>query len=110
MELSDLVAFAKGQNEWLKERGAGKTERERLYAQTVKLGEEFGELCDAILARDGEQRPEKLSEASDDALAAELADVALVVFILAHKLGINLPEALQKKMAALEARHTEAAR
>lgn len=103
--MADLVAFAERQEARFKVLDAGKsTELERTYAQTVKLGEEMGELCEGILARAGDQRKEKLEAYSDDELAKEFADVVMVVFILAEKLGVDMPKALAKKIAKVDER------
>lgn len=105
MDLPELVAFAKGMEARFEARDGGRlTPRERTYAQLAKLGEEYGELCEAMLGRDGHQRADKADTFGDDKLAGELADVVMVCFILAEKIGVDLPEALQKKVAVVEER------
>ena len=37
-------------------KNASQTERERILSRTVKISEEFGELCDEVLASLGDQR------------------------------------------------------
>lgn len=105
MEMHELVAFAKLQDERFSVLDEGKsTPRERIYAQAVKLGEEFGELCDAILAHANAQRQEKMDNMEEDALPKELADVAITLFILAARLNIDLPAVIEKKVAVVNER------
>lgn len=105
MNMDELVAFARLQEERFKALNVGKfSETERLYAQTVKLGEEFGELCEAIMAHVGHQRADKLEKHSAEHLAHELADCVMVLFILARKLNVDLPQALSEKIAIVNER------
>lgn len=103
--MHELVAFAQLQEQRFKARNAGKaSDTERLYAQTVKLGEEFGELCEAIMAHAGHQRKDKLEQHIEEGLAHELADCTIVLFTLAAKLDIDLPKALTEKIAVVNER------
>ncbi len=105
MDMEKLVAFARLQERRFQALNTeGLSDTERLYAQTVKLGEEFGELCEAILALSGNQRQDKQEKYSEAALAHELADCAIVLFILAEKLHIDLPKALDEKVAIVNDR------
>lgn len=105
MDMDALVAFARLQEKRFQVLNAGKmSDTERLYAQTLKLGEEVGEVCEAILAHTGHQRQDKLAQHSTQKLAHELADCVIVLFILADKLGIELPTALDEKVALVDKR------
>jgi NTP pyrophosphatase (non-canonical NTP hydrolase) len=105
MNMDELVAFARLQEERFKVLNAGKlSETERLYAQTVKLGEEFGELCEAIMAYNGHQREEKLAAIDPANLSKEFADCVIVLFLLAQKVSVNIPKALEEKIAVLNER------
>lgn len=83
----------------------GTTKREEIYARTVKLGEEFGELCDEMLASAGDQRRNKLQAEHD--LAGEFADVIIVTFLLAKSMGVDIPEALAVKIRTIEEKHNK---
>lgn len=105
MELADLIAFAQKQEARFKKVDASKhTPLERTYAQLAKLGEEYGELSEQILAMDGHQRVDKGDKFGPDKLASELADIVICVSILAANLGVNLPDALEKKTAVVDER------
>ncbi len=57
MELSELVSFAKRENARILARYPSVKDPERMaLAQTVKLGEEVGELCQQVLAAQALQR------------------------------------------------------
>jgi NTP pyrophosphatase (non-canonical NTP hydrolase) len=110
MEMKDMVAFAKLQEQRFQVLDAGKsTPLERTYAQLVKLGEEYGELCDAVMAEVGHQRADKLAKHSHEKLALEMADVIVVTFILAEKMGVDLPASLQQKIAIIHERFKDVA-
>lgn len=105
MDMGTLLAFATRQEARFKKLDGGKnTPLERTYAQLAKLGEEYGELCEAVMAEAGHQRADKLAEHSREHLAEEMADVVMVCFILAEKLGVNLPDAIEKKIEVVETR------
>jgi NTP pyrophosphatase (non-canonical NTP hydrolase) len=75
-----------------------------LLAQTVKLGEEVGELHAEVLGRTKFQRAAKAARYNDASLAGELADVTICVAILSEMLGADLNQAILAKIAKLEAR------
>lgn len=76
-----------------------------LLAQTIKLGEEVGELHAEILGRANYHGSAKAGRYSDDSLAGELADVTVCVAILAETMGVDLADAVVKKIATLQARY-----
>ena len=71
------------------------SERERVFSRVIKLNEEVGELCEAILfENDGNQRPkEKVTD-----LDSELADVIICTLLLAHNREKNIWEEIDKKL------------
>lgn len=75
-----------------------------LLAQTVKLGEEVGELHAEVLGRTRYQRAAKADRYDDASLAGELADVTICVAILSEMLGADLNQAVRSKIAKLDAR------
>lgn len=78
--------------------GADTRDHGFLLAQTVKLGEEVGELHAEVLGLIGQQRVDKGVEYSVDSLGAELADVVICAGILAEVTGVDLSRALMGKM------------
>lgn len=76
------------------------THRERLLSRTVKLNEEVGELCEAILA-DTEQQPRKNK---DFDLESEIADVIITTLLIAKEKNIDVTTALEKKMKKIKGR------
>ena len=107
MELKELLDFIRDQDEKIKNKpvNASATRKERVLGRTVKVTEELGELCDAILAADGDQRKEKLEKSSKENLEGEFADVIITTLLLAHSLGVDIEEALSKKVEMINKRH-----
>lgn len=83
------------------------SERETVLARMVKIGEEFGELCDAVMAAQGNQRKNKLATYAEGDLASECADVLITVHMLAKCLDINILDALEKKMEVIRTKHNK---
>ena len=95
----NIVAYARG--------GVAEVDVDRekaVYAQVVKLGEEVGELNEAVLAHYNKQRQSKSGKGYD--LEGEIADVILATFVLAEHLNIKVTPALSAKMAKINARLT----
>lgn len=65
----------------------------------LKLYEEVGEFTQAVLIHERRCRPEKYldPERSREEVAKELADVVGMAIVNAHRQGIDLEAALQKK-------------
>ena len=106
LTLRQVCAWANRQARRLAD-GHGLTEQDRdlfLLAQTVKLGEEVGELHAEVLGRTKFQRAAKAARYNDASLAGELADVTICVAILSEMLGADLNQAIAAKIAKLEAR------
>jgi NTP pyrophosphatase (non-canonical NTP hydrolase) len=104
MYSEEFTRFIDEQDEKLKTYGKSNgTELERIYARTIKLGEEFGELCDEVLAHAGDQRKNKLADEHD--LEGEFADVIIVTHLLAKSMHIDIDKALAKKMVKIRDRH-----
>ncbi len=83
------------------------TERERILSRTVKISEEFGELCDEVLASMGDQRKGKMEGRDLDALSDEFADVIITTFLLAKSMNIDIPNALERKIKKIKAKHNK---
>jgi len=113
MSLRDLARFGAGEARRLAANfGFDPTARDgRAYfalAQTVKLGEEVGELHAEVLGALEYQRRDKTGRYSRDTLGGELADVMVCVALLADTFGVDLARAVSSKVEQLEARHRPA--
>ena len=78
---------------------------QEIFARTIKLGEEFGELCDEVLASVGNQRKDKLSEPRE--LEGEFADVVIVAFLLAKVMNVDMQKAIPAKIEKIRAKHNK---
>jgi NTP pyrophosphatase (non-canonical NTP hydrolase) len=67
-------------------------------AQTVKLGEEVGELHAEVLGALNYHRSDKAGQYGTTALGGELADVMVCLAILAQILNVDLAEAVSAKI------------
>lgn len=72
---------------------------ERVFARTMKLVEEVGELSNEILTKTGLQRQSKIDAFEEEHLQDELADVLGSVLLLAVELGIDVPAVMQRKVS-----------
>lgn len=105
MELKDLLRFIEVEDEKLKKRyGSLSNKEEVILARTVKLGEEFGELCEEVLAYNSLQRRQKLDNHDKESLREEFADVIITALLLAKSMNVNIEMALEKKMQRLNQR------
>lgn len=80
-------------------------DREHIFGRTIKLGEEFGELCDQVLASVGYQRKDKLKDPSN--LSGEFADVVIVTLLLAKAMRIDVRKALSQKIKKIKEEHNK---
>lgn len=67
-------------HEYFIEHGSNDSPRERLYARAIKLNEEVGELCEAILHESDARQRDKGKEIDLD---SELADVIITTLLIA---------------------------
>ena len=73
------------------------SENEALYARTLKLMEELGELANEILAKLGLQRQSKLDLHTQRDLEDEFGDVLLTVLMLGIELDLDVAEIMRRK-------------
>lgn len=85
------------------------TQKDRIFARTIKLGEEYGELCDAVLASVGDQRKSKLAKEKVGNLESEFADVFIVLFMLAKAMDVDIMKAVGTKVAVIKKKHNKEA-
>lgn len=72
---------------------------ERVFARTMKLMEEMGEMSNEILTKMGFQRQSKIDAFKEHHLEDELADVIGSILLLAIELDIDIKPIMQKKIA-----------
>ena len=77
-------------------------------AQTVKLGEEVGELHAEVLGALKYHRKDKAGRYGSDTLGGELADVMVCLALLAQILDVDLAGAVSSKIEHLKARNRPA--
>jgi len=107
MEMKELLEFIDLEDERLiKKFGKNTaTQQERILSRTVKLTEELGELCNEVLAFNGDQRQEKLDKHDKNNLPFEFADVVITTLLLAKSMGIDIKEALTGKIEKINKRY-----
>ena len=105
MGLGNLLRFIETEDEKLKKRYSRYVnEEEVILARTVKLGEEFGELCEEVLAYNLLQRKQKLDNCDKENLPEEFADVLITTLLLAKTMNVDVEKALEEKMQKLNHR------
>ncbi len=108
MTIEDLQKFIDEQSALLRSTiHASHTEREFILGRTVKISEEFGELCDEVLASLGDQRKGKMDGRSIESLADEFADVVITTFLLAKSMDVDVMKALERKVQKIREKHNK---
>ena len=77
---------------------------QRVFARTMKLVEELGELSDELLSSMNLQRAEKQGKFAQTNVSDELADVLASVILLALELGIDIEKVMKRKLAYTQKR------
>ncbi len=91
-------------NKYFEETEGHVPEIDRIVRKTLKIGEELGELNEAVLAEMGLQRQEKLDSYKREDLEKELADIVISTLTLARYLNIELEPWLLKRLDEVERR------
>ncbi|MFA9262103.1 MAG: MazG nucleotide pyrophosphohydrolase domain-containing protein [Undibacterium sp.] len=104
MNFEEFRQFIDEQHEFFR-KVKKQTKKDRIYARTIKLGEEYGELCDEVLASVGDQRQGKLAKEKPDGLESEFADVVIVTFMLAKAMDVDIMSALERKIQKIRKRN-----
>ncbi|TSC79996.1 MAG: Uncharacterized protein G01um101429_308 [Parcubacteria group bacterium Gr01-1014_29] len=107
MTLEEFQKFIDEQDAFFRSLGKSASERERVLARTVKLSEELGELCDEVLASQGFQRAGKMETRDQNGLGDEFADVAIVTFLLAKSMNVDIMAALDRKVKKIKEKHNK---
>jgi NTP pyrophosphatase (non-canonical NTP hydrolase) len=104
MDFDELLSFIKAEDERLRKHYGYPDEEKRALARTVKVAEEFGELCNEVLAANSLQRKQKLDNHEREKLDEEFADVLFSTLLLASAMNVNIEKAIKNKMEKIKAR------
>lgn len=105
MEFKELMDFIDLEDKRLIKYLPKLSDNEEILARMVKIGEEFGELCDEVLAFIGSQRKEKMNNYDNDNLAKEFADVIITTLLLSKTMKIDIKKALVEKIEKINMRY-----
>ena len=108
MTLDDFNQFINDQDALFNRvKDTNQTDRERVFARTIKLGEEYGELCNEVLASVGDQRKDKLTDHDRQNLEDEFADVIITTFLLAKSMNVDVMGTLDHKIQKIKDKHNK---
>lgn len=106
MEFKKLLKFIALERERLaKTTGKYEDEEKEIFARVVKVGEEFGELCQEVLFHANLQGKHKKEQFDENNLANEFADVIFTTLLLSKDMNIDIEKALEDKMKKIEKRY-----
>ncbi len=106
MTFEDFQQFIEAQHAFFR-KVKKQTKKDRIFARTIKLGEEYGELCDEVLASVGDQRKGKLAKEKVGDLESEFADVLITLFMLAKAMDVDIMQALDTKVKKIKAKYNK---
>ncbi|PIR62246.1 MAG: hypothetical protein COU65_04410 [Candidatus Pacebacteria bacterium CG10_big_fil_rev_8_21_14_0_10_42_12] len=75
-----------------------KNKQQRIFARTMKIVEELGELSDEILTSMNLQRNSKIAKFSHKNVEDEFADVLASLMLLAVELDIDVTKVIKRKI------------
>jgi NTP pyrophosphatase (non-canonical NTP hydrolase) len=104
MDFEELIGFIENEDKRLKERYGNLKDDTRTLARTVKLSEEFGELCNDVLAHYAYQRTSKLENHDREKIREEFADIIFTTFLIAKSMGIDIVKGIESKMEKIKKR------
>ncbi len=99
MKITDLVSQYKEIADFLNSRWPLKNNEHRVFARTMKIMEELGELSDEILTSMNLQRNTKIAKFSQQNIEDEFADVLGSLILLGIELDIDVEEVMKRKIA-----------
>ncbi len=99
MTIKNLVDEYKFIGEFLNHHWPLKSANQRVFARTMKIVEELGELADEILTSMNLQRKSKLAKFTQENVEDEFADVMASLLLLAIELDIDVEKVMKKKIA-----------
>jgi len=104
--MKKLLKWVKKENGRLeKDHGRYLDQDKQIFACTIKLGEEFGELCQEVLFHSSLQRKSKMNKFKKENLSGEFADVLITTLLLAQEMNIDIEKALEDKIKKIDKRY-----
>jgi len=98
MHIPDLIKKYQKISSLLDARWPIVNKNERVFARTMKVVEELGELTDDILSSMNLQRSSKIEKFSKENLENEFADVIGSLLLLSVELDIDVEKVMQRKV------------
>lgn len=98
MQITELVAKYQEIADFLNKHWPLKDHNQRIFARTMKVVEELGELSDEILTSMNLQRDSKIAKFSRENLEDEFADVLGSLILLSCELDIDVETVIKKKI------------
>ena len=77
----------------------------QIFACAIKLGEEFGELCQEVLFHSSLQRKSKMCKFKQENLPEEFADVLICTLLLAQEMNVDIEKAREDKIKKIDERY-----
>ncbi len=99
LTIDELVAEYQEIGKFLNERWPLKDQQQQIFARTMKIVEELGELSDEILTSMNLARDTKIAKFSRENMEDEFADVLASLILLANELDVDITKAIRKKIA-----------
>lgn len=98
MTIQDLTNQYQSISVFLNEKWPLKNNQQRIFARTMKIVEELGELSDEILTSMNLQRNTKIAKFSHQNIEDEFADVLGSLLLLGIELDIDVAEVMERKI------------
>lgn len=98
MTIKDLISDYKKINDFLNQKWPLKNSDHKIFARTMKIMEELGELSDEILTSMNLQRNTKIAKFSRENVEDEFADVLGSLVLLGIELDIDIEKVMKKKI------------
>jgi NTP pyrophosphatase (non-canonical NTP hydrolase) len=98
MQITELVAKYQEIADFLNQHWPLKDHNQRIFARTMKVVEELGELSDEILTSMNLQRDSKIARFSRENLEDEFADVFGSLVLLGGELDIDIEKVVERKI------------
>jgi len=105
MEFKELLKFIETEDGRLKKHYDLTDQEKHVFARTIKLTEELGELCNEVLAHSSLQRKDKMEKHDQENLPEEFADVMITTLLLAKSMNVDIEKALEKKIEKINKRY-----
>lgn len=99
MKIQDVVDEYKEIADVLNTKWPLKNGQQRIFARTMKIVEELGELSDEILTSMNLQRNTKIAQFSHQNIEDEFADVLASLILLANEMDIDVETVIKRKIA-----------